>query len=176
MAKLGPETLERRDLMRFGGLQAAQAFLTEVVEDLHIVDVDHARPTRDHIDRAPSVLSGPCRSCLVVSVSHFFSSPAARDTMTDNPNPTPETLVPDAWTWIAVPPGGPADPFWSIVRGDGRVVALQVPDEATALMLVRMKMGLENAYAILRGQGDVSNARAIDLALGHLVKALGGPE
>ena len=90
--------------------------------------------------------------------------------------PTPDTLIPDVWTWIASPPGGLAGPFWSIVRGDGCIIALQVPDEATALMLVRMKMGLENAYAILHGRGDVSNARAIELALGHLVTALGGPE
>lgn len=33
-------------------------------------------------------------------------------------------------------PGGPAGPFWSVVRSDGRVIAMWIPDEETARRIV----------------------------------------
>ena len=37
--------------------------------------------------------------------------------------------------WTIAPPGGPAGPLYSIVTETGGVIALQIPDEATAKRL-----------------------------------------
>lgn len=34
--------------------------------------------------------------------------------------------------WITVQMGGPAGPFWGVMSDSGRVIALQILDEATA--------------------------------------------
>jgi hypothetical protein len=62
--------------------------------------------------------------------------------------------------WIIANPGGPAGPFWGIVSSSGRVVAMQIPDEATAKEIV----GLRAANVQLRRQvGDLEQAM-IDLS------------
>lgn len=41
--------------------------------------------------------------------------------------------------WIVAKPGGPAGPFWSIVSSSGRVIAMQIPDEAIANEIVALR-------------------------------------
>ncbi len=75
--------------------------------------------------------------------------------------------------WTASPPGGPAGPFWSIVTETGRVIAVQVPDGETARMLIGLHEAAHDALQILKHrQGDVTLARAVEIAEEHLEDAL----
>ena len=37
--------------------------------------------------------------------------------------------------WIVGQPGGPSGPFYSVVSSTGRVIAMQIPDEQTAILI-----------------------------------------
>ena len=40
--------------------------------------------------------------------------------------------------WNVGRPGGPQGPFWSVVRQDGRIIALQIPDEENARLIASL--------------------------------------
>lgn len=45
---------------------------------------------------------------------------------------------PDKEHWVVGEPGGPAGPFYSVVSEHGRVIAMQVPEKATAILICQI--------------------------------------
>ena len=60
-------------------------------------------------------------------------------------------------------PGGPNGPFYSVVREDGRVIAMQIPSEKTAHVIARMlndrtPLDFRDIYEALNNQFIKDNA------------------
>jgi hypothetical protein len=71
-------------------------------------------------------------------------------------------------TWIVGEPGGPAGPFYSVVTERGRVVAMQIPSQADAILISQIPRlvelqaewsGIINRLANIALDGADSNER-----------------
>jgi hypothetical protein len=67
--------------------------------------------------------------------------------------------------WNIGLPGGPAGPFYSIVSQDGMIIAMQIPDKATAELIASIPELLEKIKDLEIAQASIALAHALGRAI-----------